>query len=216
MIDVDHHINSVSRAVGSRTLEAGDARVVRVGQTYRATLDDVWDACTNPERIPRWFLPITGDLRVGGRYALQGNAEGLVQSCDPPNSFTATWEFGGEVSWIEVRLRSLGDDSTRFELEHIAHVDDQRWAEFGPGAVGLGWDLALMGLAEHLTTRATVDSAAAMAWLASADGRDLMTRASERWMEAQIASGEDARAAQEAAARTLAAYTGSPEDASAG
>ena len=30
---------------------------------------------------------------------------------------------------------------TRLELEHIAHVDDERWAEFGPGAVGIGWDL---------------------------------------------------------------------------
>lgn len=34
-------------------LEAGEARTVTGRQTYDAQLDDVWDACTNPERIPR-------------------------------------------------------------------------------------------------------------------------------------------------------------------
>ncbi len=210
MIDVEHQINAVSRTVGDRVLAAGEARVVRLAQTYRATVDEVWDACTKPERISRWFLPVTGDLRVGGRYALQGNAEGQINTCDAPDGFTATWEFGGDVSWIEVRLSSLGEDSTRFELEHIAHVDDARWAEFGPGAVGLGWDGALMGLANHLQTGASVDQQAAMDWMMSAEGIKMFTLGSQKWMEAQIAAGADAQAAQEAAARTLTAYTGTP------
>ena len=138
MIDVVHQINAVQRRVGSRMLAAGEARVVTISQTYPASLDDVWDACTNAERIPRWFLPISGELRLGGRYQFEGNAGGTVERCEPPHSFAATWEFGGEVSWIEVRLTAESDDRTRFELEHIAHVDDQRWAEFGPGAVGVG------------------------------------------------------------------------------
>src|SRR5882724_8555264 len=29
-----------------------------------------WDAMTNAERIPRWFLPISADLRLSGRYQL--------------------------------------------------------------------------------------------------------------------------------------------------
>ena len=68
MIDVAHQINAVRRQVGSRMLEAGEARTVTVSQTYDASLDDVWDACTNPQRIPRWFLPVSGDLRLNGRY----------------------------------------------------------------------------------------------------------------------------------------------------
>ena len=59
------------------------------------------------------------------------------------------------MSWIEVRFTAEGD-RTRFELQHIAHVDDERWTEFGPGAVGIGWDLGLMGLAEYLRTGAAV------------------------------------------------------------
>ncbi len=48
------------------------------------------------------------------------------------------------MSWIELRLTPVEDGGTRFELEHIAHVDDERWAEFGPGAVGVGWDTGLL------------------------------------------------------------------------
>jgi uncharacterized protein YndB with AHSA1/START domain len=137
MIDVDHQINAVRRVVGTRVLEAGEARTVTISQVYDAPPDDVWDACTNPERIPRWFLPVSGDLRLGGSYQLEGNAGGTIGRCDPPKSFFATWEFGGEVSWIEVSV-SAEAGGTRLQIEHIAHVGDTRWAEFGPGAVGVG------------------------------------------------------------------------------
>ena len=108
MIDVTHQINSVRRSVGARTLEAGEARVVTISQAYDTDAADLWDACTNIERIPRWFLPITGDLRVGGRYQLEGNANGTILTCDPPREFTATWECGGDVSWIELRDHQRG------------------------------------------------------------------------------------------------------------
>src|SRR5438309_5051618 len=104
MIDVTKQISSVQRQVGTRLLAAGAARTVTISQTYDAAIDDVWDACTNPERIPRWFLPVSGDLRLGGRYQLEGNAGGTIQRCDPPRSFAATWEYGEGVTWIEVRL----------------------------------------------------------------------------------------------------------------
>ena len=157
MIDVKHQINEVRREVGTKILEAGEARVVTISQTYEGSLDDVWDACTNPERIPRWFLPVSGDLRLGGHYQLVGNAGGTIERCDPPHSFAATWEIGGETSWIEVRLSELPGGRVRFELEHVAHVADERWAQFGPGAVGVGWDLALVGLARHMSGGAPMD-----------------------------------------------------------
>ena len=213
MIDVTHQINAVKRTVGTRTLEAGEARVVTIGQTYNANLDDLWDACTNAERIPRWFLPVTGDLRGGGHYQLEGNAGGTVERCDPPHGFAATWEFGGEVSWIEVRLTEVSDGRTRFELEHIAHVDDERWAEFGPGAVGIGWDGAVMGLALHLASGEQVDAAAFEAWSATDEGRRFFTSASDAWCAASTAAGTDAAAARAAADRATAFYTVVPDQA---
>ncbi|MBX9392515.1 SRPBCC family protein [Streptomyces sp. TRM72054] len=211
MIDVTHQINSVSRQVGKRVFKAGEARVVTVSQTYDASLDDVWDACTNAERLPRWFAPVTGELRLGGRYQVQGNASGTIERCDPPKGFFATWEFGGDVSWIELRLTPDGDERTRFELEHIAHVDDERWAQFGPGAVGVGWDLAVMGLATHLSSGASVDPAEAEAWATSEEGIRFITLSSEGWYAASVASGKAEPPAREAADRTTAFYTGAGE-----
>jgi uncharacterized protein YndB with AHSA1/START domain len=208
MIDVKHQISAVDREVGARTLEAGEARVITVSQTYGADVADVWDACTNPERIPRWFLPVSGDLHEGGHYQLKGNASGTVTSCDPPHGFTATWEMGGDVSWIEVRLTEDDDGGTTLVLEHVAHVDDTRWSEFGPGAVGVGWDMALMGLATHLTEGGTIDQGAAMGWAMSDDGRWFMGRSSDLWCDASVAAGTDPQAARDAADRTTAAYSG--------
>ncbi|GGS50189.1 MULTISPECIES: SRPBCC family protein [Actinokineospora] len=208
-IDVDHQINAVSRTIGSRTLEAGEARVLTVSQTYKGEVEDVWDALTNPERLPRWFLPVTGELRLGGRYQLEGNAGGVVERCDPPTSFAATWEFGGDVSWIEVTLTPV-EAGVRFQLEHVAHVDDERWAEYGPGAVGIGWDLGIMGLAEHLSGSPAVEPSSAAEWTASAEGVAFMRASNERWREASVAAGTDPAEAQAAADRVFAAYTAAP------
>src|SRR5215467_1754513 len=177
MIDVVHQINSVQRRVGSRVLDAGAARTIVVSRTYDAPIEDLWDACTNPERIPRWFLPISGELRVGGRYQLEGNASGTIERCDPPRSFAATWEFGGGMSWIEVTLTSEPGGRTRLELAHIGLAGDEHWQQFGPGAVGIGWDMGLLGLAGHLSSGAGIDPAAAPAWMASGDGKLFMTQA---------------------------------------
>ncbi|EOD68620.1 SRPBCC family protein [Amycolatopsis vancoresmycina] len=210
MIDVSHQISAVRRTLGDRVLEGKEARVLTISQVYDTDVADLWDACTNPERIPRWFLPVRGELKVGGKYQLEGNAGGTVERCDPPNSFAATWEFGGNVSWIEVRLTPEGS-GTRFELEHVAHVDD-RWEEFGPGAVGIGWDSALVGLVLHLSAPGTaVDPEAAMAWMMSPEGIRFMTASNDAWYEADVAAGADPAQARAAADRTLKAYTTPPE-----
>jgi uncharacterized protein YndB with AHSA1/START domain len=212
VINLDHQISDVRRTVGSRVLEAGEARVVTVGQTYGTTIDDLWDACTSPDRIARWFLPISGDLTLGGRYQLEGNASGTIEMCDPPNGFDATWEYGGEVSWIELRLSRRDDDHAEFQLTHIAHVDD-KWDEFGPGAVGIGWDLTLLGLAMHVSSPASRDAFDVATWYASADAQSFMTASSESWCSANIAAGADEADARSAAARSTAAYCGGEDPA---
>jgi uncharacterized protein YndB with AHSA1/START domain len=209
-MDVTQHINAVRREVGSRTLDAGEATVVTLSRVYDTALEDLWDACTNPERIPRWFLPVSGELRLGGHYALEGNASGTIEACDPPNGFRATWEMFGEVSWIELRLAPEDAERTRFTLEHIAHVDDERWAQFGPGAVGVGWDLGLLGLALHLAGGGERPPEADPQWAASDEGRRYMTESSESWREASVAAGTPEADARAAAERTTAFYTEAP------
>src|SRR5262245_17178864 len=129
------------RRFENRQHEGRPARVVVAARAYDTDREDLWDALTSRERIPRCFLPIEGELELGGRYQLQGNAGGTITRCDPPRALDLTWEFGGGVSWVTVRLAPEGE-RTLLTLEHIVHVSDvdEHWARFGPGAVGVGWD----------------------------------------------------------------------------
>jgi uncharacterized protein YndB with AHSA1/START domain len=207
MIDVTGHINAVARTVGERVLEAGTAKTAVVSRVYDTDAEDLWNAVTDPERISRWFLPVSGDLRPGGRYHLEGNASGTVERCDPPKGFAATWEFAGQTSWIEVRLTPEPDGRTRFELEHIALVGDH-WDEFGPGAVGIGWDMGVLGLSLHLETGGDIRAEFGQTWAMSDEGREFARQAGESWFAADVASGADEAVARAAADRTIAAYTG--------
>jgi len=210
MIDVSAQINAVRRRVGRRELESGEVHVVAVSQTYDTGIDDMWDACTNPERLPRWFLPVTGELRLGGRYQLEGNAGGTIERCDPPKSFAVTWEYGESLSWVEVRLSPEPGGQTRFDLEHVV-PDDEHWEQFGPGATGVGWDLAVMALSLHISTGERVDPREVEVWSTGESGKEFVTLSGRRWGEADAAAGTDAAEAQGKADRTVGAYTASPE-----
>lgn len=207
-IDVDHQITAVERTVGTRTIDAGEVHVVTVSQSYDTDRVDLWDAVTNIERIPRWFLPITGDLKVGGSYQLEGQAGGTILTCDPPKNFTATWEYGGNVSWIDVSVGSDGPDRSRLVIEHIIGTDDEIWREFGPGAVGIGWDSMLLGLAIHLGTGESIDPSVGQQWTATEDGRRFLTLSGEEWHTANLAVAEDPAAARALTDRCIKAYIG--------
>lgn len=204
------HLRAIHRRIDTTQRDGTEVKRLTATRTYRADLDEVWNALTTPDRIPRWFLPVSGDLRLGGRYRLEGNASGEVLECEPPQHLAITWEYADEVSWVDVRLTSLGDQ-TRLELVHLAPADPAKWAEFGPGAVGVGWEMALMGLAAHLTAGDGGDPVAVAAWMGSPDGIAFMTGSSIAWGEASIAAGEDPKQARAAAARCTAAYTVPPE-----
>ena len=214
MTDIIDELNRVHRAVGDGQLGDTAARTVVLRRRYRAELADVWDACTNPDRIPRWFLPVTGDLRLGGRYQLVGNAGGEVVACEPPHRLRVTWEMGesvGPPSEVEVRLTAAPDGETDFELTHIAAVDPEFWDRFGPGAVGVGWDLGLLGLAQHVEGGGVIGPDAE-AWQRSPAARECMTRSSAAWRAAHLESGADPAAAASAERNTTAFYTGVPAE----
>lgn len=206
--DVGRLIGAVTRAITTIEKDGRPARALVATRSYDTSIDDLWDALTSAERIPRWFLPISGDLRLGGRYQLQGNAGGQVTRCDPPRAFELTWEMMGQVSWVTVELSSEAQERTMLRLEHIAHVPDDMWDQYGPGAVGVGWDSALFGLDQHFETGDRVRPEDAMAWIGSAEGRAFMKQSSDAWGEASIAAGTAPDAARAAAERTRALYTG--------
>lgn len=160
IIDIASQINAIDRKV--ERLPAADGVGERVGvvlrRGYDAPIGDVWDAVTQPDRIKRWFMPISGELRAGGSFQLEGNAGGEILTCEPPSLLRVT--FGGPASIVELRLTPQGDGETLLELEHTVPIE---MAQSGAGAlwVGPGWDGALMGLDLFLRGEAVGDPVAA-------------------------------------------------------
>ena len=209
-IDVERHLRAVERSVSALVLEGQPARAVTLSRSYRTGTADLWDAVTSAERIPKWFLPVSGTLKPGGRYQLEGNAGGEITACVQLSRFTLTWEFGGWVSWVEVALSADGERRARLALTHTAHLSEH-WTEYGPGAAGVGWELGLLGLALHLADPDAPKPDEA-AFAASPDGNALIRGSSDGWRQAAVAAGEEPDAARAAARRTAAFYTGEPPD----
>ena len=205
---IDSQADAVSRSVGTSTRDGAETRVATISQRYDTTVEDLWDACTSRERLPRWFAPVTGDLVVGGRYQVEGNAGGTVEVCEPPHTFSATWEYGDEVSWISVRIEP-DDGGARLTLEHSAPIDAgvEFWQRYGPGATGVGWDLALLGLALHLGTGAD-RPAEADGFETTPEGRRFIVASSASWGEADAAAGTPRSDAEARRDRTTAFYLG--------
>jgi uncharacterized protein YndB with AHSA1/START domain len=198
------------RRVEDREHFGKPAIVAVAARTYDTSVDDLWNAITTPHRLQRWFSRVEGDLKLDGRYKIQGNAEGTITRCDPPEAFDLTWEFGGGTSWVTVRLAPEGQKA-RLTLEHIAHregIGEDHLKKFGPGAVGIGWDLWLHGLARHLADPTfAMDPATADAWLRSSEGKTFVRGSGDAWGEAHAASGEDPAEARAQAERTITFYT---------
>jgi uncharacterized protein YndB with AHSA1/START domain len=221
MVDVQAQISGVDRALRIEDVDGERSHIQTLVQEYPSGLADVWDAVTSAERIPRWFLPITGDLKPGGRYQLQGNAGGEILSCEPPAhgaaAYRVTWESGGGVSWLVIRLAEVGAERTRLELEHTARADGlptEFWETYGPGATGVGWDGGLLGLALHLGTQdASIPPSEAEAWALSDEGKAFYRACADSWTAAHIAAGGAPEAATKAANNTYAFYTGQPQEA---
>lgn len=205
--DITSLIGAVTREVRSLEYEGKPARAVVAVRTYDTDIADLWDAISSPERLPRWFAPVSGEFKLGGKYQVQGNAGGTITRCEPPRELALTWEFGGGVSWVTVSLREEGA-ATRLELHHVAHPE-AHWEQFGPGAVGVGWELGLMGLVRHLEDpRAAKPPESDPSWGATDEAKRFMRLSAEAWRDASIASGDDPVWATDAAERTRKFYSG--------
>jgi uncharacterized protein YndB with AHSA1/START domain len=205
--DIIDQIGQAHRAVRAGG-DSGDTvtRTVVVRRSFPAPIEDVWDACTTGERIGRWLMPVAGDLRLGGKYQLEGNAGGEILTCEPPRLLRVTWAMGeGPASEVAVRLTPGDGAETVLELEHAAVVDPAFWAKYGPGSVGVGWDLALLGLFLHLSTGQDRPEDPA-AWAASPDAREFITRSSDAWGTALRQAGASDAEAASAVAETTAFY----------
>ncbi len=179
---------------------------VTLARSYATTLEDLWDAVTNGERIPRWFAPVSGELQPGGRYQIEGNAGGEITACEAQSHYAFTWVFGEFVSWVDVGVAHEGSGHARLTLTHTAHLSEH-WDTYGPGAVGVGWEMGFLGLALYLA-EPNWSKPDDMAFATSPDGKAFITGSSEGWGRAAVAAGTNPETAGAAARQTTAFYTG--------
>lgn len=209
-MDFSNPLGITYRVVKEVTHDGQPARVVSGSAVFDTHPEDLWDAVTNKERLPRWFLPISGDLELGGRYQLEGHAGGEITRCEPPTAVDITWECGGNVSWVRIRLDAQ-DGGTRLTLEHIMLKDEAseaHWRKYGPGATGVGWDLSFAGLLQHIRTGETVPQDESHAWMATNEGKMFIRECAAAWGAAHVDSGEDHTIANDMAERTAKFYCG--------
>ena len=162
----DESLHQLQRSMGEREIAGGRARTAVLRRRYQAAPEDVWHAITTPERIDRFFLPVRGDLRVGGHFSVEGQASGRILACEPPTLLRLEWvpPGGGEhVDQVEVRLIADGQDATWLELEHASTADIFNF-DLGSGCYSpaIGWEGPLHYLGEHL--RGTVPDAPGAEW----------------------------------------------------
>jgi uncharacterized protein YndB with AHSA1/START domain len=183
IIDLASQIGAIDREVSRQTTDGGEMVSVLLTRTYDAAIDDVWDALTDPDRVKRWFLPLSGDLRAGGTFQLEGNAGGDILLCEPPRRLRLT--FGGPTSLVELRLAEQAPTRTAFELEHTVPIE---MARSGAGAlfVGPGWDGALLGLGLFLEGQVADDPVAAAN---SQQGQEFSRHSVQAWESVVRSSG---------------------------
>jgi len=70
--------------------DAAGLGLVRIRATVEASMDAVWAAVTDPDRLADWLGSVEGDLREGGEYRgrwrVSGwEGSGRIQVCDAPH-----------------------------------------------------------------------------------------------------------------------------------
>jgi uncharacterized protein YndB with AHSA1/START domain len=130
---------------------------VRVEDVYDTDIDDLWEACTNPERLARWIAKVSGDLRVGGSihavFTSTWTGPGRIDACEKPHHLLLTTEPGAsDEAQIEAWLSEEGSrtrlviEERGLPLERLyfhgagwqAHLEDLRRSLEGEAAAGTG------------------------------------------------------------------------------
>jgi uncharacterized protein YndB with AHSA1/START domain len=132
--------------------------------TYiRATPEAVWDALTRHSENYFFGLPIRGDWKAGGRWALMTkdgagvHNEGEVLECDPPRRLKLSWKVvsveearGLPEAYITYDIEPAGEAVKLTMTQHQPKPIPRKFYEGGLQ----GWPKILSGLKTYLETGA--------------------------------------------------------------
>jgi len=121
---------------------------VRVEDVYETTINDLWDACTTPDRLARWIAEVSGDLHVGGTiqasFTSTWTGPGRIEICERPHHLLLTMEPGTEdETQIEAWLTAEAN-KTRLVVEERGLPLDRLHFH------GAGWQAHLEDLGRSL------------------------------------------------------------------
>ena len=136
------------RIIGTMQALDESRGAVRVEDLYDTDIEDLWEACTTPDRLARWMAHVSGDLRVGGtvQAAFTSTWTGpmRIEACEAPHHLLVTSEPGADhESQIEAWLTAEGS-RTRLVVEERGLPIDQ--VHFH----GAGWQVHLEDLGRSL------------------------------------------------------------------
>lgn len=140
------------KIIGTARLLDETHGAVRVEDVYDTGIDDLWEACTKPERLARWIAEVSGDLRLGGEFAAHFTSgwegAGRIDECEPPRRLlVSTWETGEtDEQIIEATLVPDGERTILVIEERGLPIDSL--AEYGAG-----WQVHAEDLAAHVAGR---------------------------------------------------------------
>lgn len=121
---------------------------VRVEQSYDTDIDDLWQACTSPERLARWIAQVSGDLRVGGTiemtFTSTWTGPARIEVCDAPYHLLLTTEPGTEDEAELEAWLTEEDGKTRLVVEERGLDLDKLHFH------GAGWQVHLEDLGRAL------------------------------------------------------------------
>ena len=125
----------------------GDVVAVVFDRHYATTPDDLWQACTDPERLARWFAPVTGDLRPGGRFTIHFDDADTPQcrivTCEPTTRLVWEWPIRDVATVVTAYVTADGEGS-RLVLRH------ERLTSTQVAGYAAGWDTYVRSLEAHV------------------------------------------------------------------
>ena len=128
-------------------------RQVRAALTLTTNVErapaQLWALLTRPDELARWFGPVTGELHEGGRFDAPDGASGSILEIEEPHRISLSWAQGGAEDPLLIQLDPEDDGTTLLRLRHTVLVDAEDFERTGPGALAIGWEIALLALAAH-------------------------------------------------------------------
>jgi uncharacterized protein YndB with AHSA1/START domain len=146
-------MNELLQVLG-RIERSDDAVAVVFERHYATTVDDLWQACTDPDRLARWFAPVSGDLRDGGAFTIHFDDADTpvcrVVECAAPGRLVWEWPVGEAASLVTVGIAGEGDGA-RLTLRH------ERLSPGQAAGYAAGWDTYVRRLDADLSGAAMPD-----------------------------------------------------------